>query len=82
MKELIIESHQLLMEEFDNMDKLPMFEIETEKDEYEIYNLHAEIWGLWTFGNGGVLEIEWDSVFSLDEHLQEMFCKCQEDSGL
>ena len=68
-----------LKEQFEQIDKMPIFEIET-TDGYEIYNINATDYGLYTQGiNGDGIGVEWDDVFSLDEHLQELYEKCYED---
>ena len=83
-----IESHMELLEEFNNMDKIPMFEIsygdfdESQYGEYEIYEITANKNGLECHGINKLLEVSWDSAFSLDEHLQELYYICLEDMGV
>jgi len=71
-----------LTQEFNNMDKLPMFEIELNNGNYELYNLYIEDNNLCSMGNNGLLHLELDDVFSLDENLQEFYDVCYEDSLL
>ena len=65
-----------LLEQFDNMDKSPMFEINyldygiTSKDEYVYTYISADEHGIWCDGD---VYLAWDDTFSLDEHLQELF---------
>ena len=74
-----------LLNEFNNMSKLPVFEISYEDmgivndDEYEVYNINADINGLNTLGINGLISIEWDETFSLDEHIQELHELCCND---
>ncbi len=67
-----------LIEEFNNMDKLPMFEIEY-NEEYFIYNITATESGLETQGESGLITVDWDDTFSLDEHLQSLYELCYEE---
>ncbi len=62
-----------LLEQFEKMQKMPIIEINKADyiggdDDYEIYNITADIKGLYT----GSFFVEWDVVFSLDEHLQAL----------
>lgn len=62
-----------LLEQFENMQKMPIIEINKADyiggdDDYEIYNITADKKGLYT----GSFFVEWDVVFSLDEHLQAL----------
>ena len=74
-----------LLNEFNNMSKLPIFEISYEyleiinDDEYEIYNINADATGLNTLGINGLISIEWDDTFSLDENIQELYELCCND---
>ena len=83
-----IESHTELLAEFEGMSKFPMFEIsygdfdESQEGEYEIYEITANRNGLECRGINKLLEVSWDSAFSLDEHLQELYYRCLEDMGV
>jgi len=63
-----------LLDQFRNMDKLALFEINWSdyglNDEWEIFTIQANEAGLFT---NGYPMVEWDNTFSLDEHLQELF---------
>jgi hypothetical protein len=71
--------------QFQNMDKLPLFEINWKdydsrsEDDYEVFNIQADEHGIYTIVDGGIVVIEWDNTFSLDEHLQELYSKVLED---
>ena len=67
-----------LINEFNNMNKMPLFEIEY-GEEYFIYNIKATKKGLETKGETQTIEIEWDECFSLDEHLQGLYSLCVEE---
>lgn len=65
-----------LLEEFRNIDRIPIFEINLkdyddslESDEFEIHQIYSDELGLYTSEH----RVMWDSDFSLDEHLQELF---------
>ena len=73
---------QNLIEQFNNMKRIPLFEIELD-DEYHIFHIMADDAGLHAGGvtNSGFhpyhgLSVEWDDSFSLDEHLQELYDVC------
>ena len=62
-----------LLEQFNNMQKMPIIEINKADynggdDDYEIYNITADKKGLYA----GSLFVGWDVTFSLDEHLQTL----------
>ena len=68
-----------LLEEFNNMSLIPMFEIEID-DEYYVYYINATDEGLELGGasNTGFMSyglelVEWDDCFSLDEHLHTLY---------
>ena len=77
--------------EFNNMDRMPLFEIEY-NGEYYIYNIIATDEGLEAGGCGGAgfipygISVEWDDCFSvddcpsLDEHLEGLYELCYEDA--
>ena len=67
-----------LIEEFNNISKMPIFEIEY-NNEYFIYNIGATREGLETRGETMTLKVEWDDCFSLDEHLQSLYELCLEE---
>jgi hypothetical protein len=70
-----------LLEQFQNMSKLPLFEINWKdydsrgEDDYEVFNIQADEHGIYVIVDGGIVVIEWDDTFSLDEHLQELYNK-------
>ncbi len=74
-----------LIEEFNNMKSLPMFEIEVD-GEYHIYYIEATSKGLEA---GGVTNIgfssyglicDWEEDCSLDYHLEGLYEICLEDA--
>ena len=65
-----------LIEEFNNMSKLPMFEIQ-HVGEYYIYNIEATEDGLET--NCGI-SIEWEEDGNLDYYLEGLYELCLEDA--
>jgi len=74
-----------LLEQFQNMDKLPLFEINWKdhdsrsEDDLEIFNIQADEHGICTMVDGGIIVIEWDDTFCLDEHLQDLYSKILEE---
>ena len=65
-----------LLKEFNDMKRLPIIEIDREdlgitdyEDRYEVFDIEADEVGLHCKN----ITIEWDDIFSLDEHLQEMY---------
>lgn len=66
---------QMLLEEFRNMEKLPLFEFETLDEGWETWEIYANDDEIYTLG----YRVEWDSAFSLDEHLQELYSRMRED---
>jgi len=74
-----------LTQEFNDMDKIPMFEIcladygTTGDDEYSLFNIYAGATTLNTIGHNGLISIKLDSDFSLDENLQALYDLCIED---
>ena len=72
----------MLLQEFKSMRAMPIMEIEG-----EVYHIDANELGLYAGGITNVgfyayegLFIEWDGVFSLDEHLQALYELIMEDS--
>ena len=72
--------------EFENMKNIPMFEIEREDGGCCIYHIIATNHGLeaggmcnYGFHNYKGLEVPYDDVFSLDEHIQELYELCLGD---
>jgi len=65
----ILQHKNKMISEFNNMDKLPIIEYEYEDGEFDTYNLFVTPYGIQA-RNTDIL-IEWDYVFTLDEHLQE-----------
>ena len=76
-----MENYKLeLMQEFENMDRMPIFEInlkdyyeDLEEDEYEIFTLYVNEKGIGVY-HSDIFE-EWDGCFSLDEHIQSIYEK-------
>lgn len=69
---------QHLLKEFEQMPKLPLFEINLKdfyedyiEDEYEIFNICADETGLHIYHTD--IFVEWDECFSLDEHIQALY---------
>ena len=69
-----------LMQEFENMNRMPIFEInlkdyyeDLEEDEYEIFTLYINEKGIGVY-HSDIFE-EWDRCFSLDEHIQAIYEK-------
>lgn len=63
-----------LQEQFNNIDRMPIIEINTAdyiggEDDYIVFNISADDTGLHTNN----ISVEWDEVFSLDEHLQSLY---------
>ena len=70
--ELEIENHKKeMIEQFNNMNKLPIIEYEYEDGEFDTFYITVDNQGLHVIGTK--LSIEWDYVFTLDEHLQEVY---------
>ena len=69
-----------LMQEFENMNRMPIFELnlkdyyeDLEEDEYEIFTLYINEKGIGIY-HSDIFE-EWDECFSLDEHIQAIYEK-------
>ena len=63
-----------LKEQFEAMDKMPIIEINMAdyiggEDDYIVFNISADDTGLRTNN----IFVEWDNIFSLDEHLQSLY---------
>ena len=78
---------KIMIEQFNNMKCMPIFEIETEDGEFHVYYISASVKGLELGGvaNIGFLPygldiVEWDVNFGLDEHLQELYEIAYEDA--
>ena len=82
-----------LLKQFNDCNLMKLFEIpvepneEGESEEWEIFYINGTSEGLEAGGaaNIGFLHIDkealtvaWDDTFSLDEHLQELYEKCQD----
>lgn len=76
-----------LLKEFNEIDLMPLFEIETGPNAWEVFHIEASEEGLEAGGacNLGFLSIsreelfiEWDPCFSLDEHLETLYDQCIE----
>ena len=65
-----------LLQQFNEMNKIPLFEIEN-NGEFYIYDIVADDIGL--SAGSTDCSIEWDDTFSLDEHLQSLYELCYED---
>ena len=70
----------MLLEKFNAMYKMPIFEILNNDGEYEVYYIQATKKGLELGGVTNVgfhsyeLEtVEWNEDFSLDEHLEKLY---------
>ena len=75
-----------LINEFNSMDSMPIFEINIE-DAFYVYYVEATEKGLEAGGcsNTGFMAmgleyIEWDNRFSLNEHLEELYEVCYFDA--
>jgi len=62
-----------LINEFKNMDSLPIIEIETLEDGWNYYTINISETSLWCQGVNNVISIDLDECFSLDEHLQYLY---------
>ena len=63
-----------LKEQFEAMDRMPIIEINAADyiggdDDYIIFNISADDKGLYADN----ISVEWDNIFSLDEHLQSLY---------
>lgn len=57
-----------LLEEFNNMERIPIMELEVEQEGYLIVYVTADEEGIY----GDFEKVEWDEIFTLDEHLQTL----------
>lgn len=69
-----------LKEQFEAMDRMPIIEINMAdyiggEDDYIIFDISADDTGLRTNN----IFVEWDNIFSLDEHLQSLYNLIIED---
>ena len=70
-----------LLEQFNNMKKMPIIEInwadyfELENDDWEMFEIRADNDGLYC----NDIKINWDDIYSLEEHLQLLFDKITEN---
>lgn len=62
---------QELLNEFINIDKIPMFEIQGSDDEFYYDYIVADDKGL-RMNNFNNTFVAWDEYFSLDEHLEQL----------
>ena len=60
-----------LLDQFNNIKVMPIFEIETTDGEFEIHTIEANEQGLSILYTD--VTHEWDNIFSLDENLQMLF---------
>ena len=63
--------------EFNNMDRMPLFEIEY-NGEYYIYNIIATKDGLAVLHSD--VSVEWEQDYTLDYHLEGLYELCYEDA--
>jgi len=69
-----------LLNEFNQITKLRLFELEFEVDgikDYSIYRICADKNGLYSPECLGF--VDWCDCFTLDEHLQELYEICEDD---
>jgi hypothetical protein len=72
---------ETLYNEFQNINKMKMFEIEVE-GEHVLYNIEANEKGLSArLYCDDEAFIEWDDCFTLDEHLQDLYELCCNDAN-
>ena len=82
---------QLLIRQFEIMDKMKIFEIDIaealglSENEYYLFHLNADKKGIsaGSITNAGFYQldnlfVEWDEYYSLDEHLEFLYDKCYE----
>jgi hypothetical protein len=68
-----------LLEQFQNMKHDPIIEINWKDyngeldDDWEIFTIQADEHGVYTIVDDGLIVVQWDDIFSLDEHLQELY---------
>ena len=66
-----------LLQEFQNMHKMPIFEIQDETTgEWDYWTIYANEAGLRLIGTD--IFVQWDDCFSLDEHLESLYEKLME----
>jgi len=76
-----------LIEEFENMKNIPMFELQIE-EEFYIYHIRATKRGLVAGGCSNIgfipygINIAWDVNCSLDYHLEGLYELCYDDAYL
>ena len=59
-----------LFDQFNNMQAMPIFELEDSNGEFEVYTIQANEAGLQVLYTG--IFQPWDDIFSLDEHIQAL----------
>ena len=60
-----------LISDFNTMDKYPIIEYEYEPNEFDIFYIGVDQDGI--YANNTDIKVEWDYVFTLDEHLQALY---------
>jgi len=69
-----------LLKQFNAIEKMKLFEIEIESEFY-LYDIEANEKGLFCSSyKSGALSVDWDAVFSLDEHLGVLYELCLYDA--
>jgi hypothetical protein len=71
MKNEIQAHKEEMIEQFNNMDNMPIIEYEYEPNEFDVFYIDVDSRGIYVIGSN--LRIDWDYVFTLDEHLQELY---------
>jgi hypothetical protein len=67
-----IQAHkEEMIEQFNNIDNMPIIEYEYEPNEFDVFYIDVDSRGIYVMGSN--LRIDWDYVFTLDEHLQELY---------
>ena len=67
-----------LLEQFNEITLITIFEIEVSEGEYEIYNISADSAKIYIQHTD--ISVNWDSDFSLDSHLETLYEECYEDA--
>ena len=72
---------QNFIEQLEQSGKIPLFEIERFHNDYDVWDISITENG-WIRANNGIdtMAVRIDSCFSLDEHLQELYQKCEQAS--
>jgi hypothetical protein len=71
MKNEIQAHKEEMIEQFNNIDNMPIIEYEYEPNEFDVFYIDVDSRGIYVIGSN--LRIDWDYVFTLDEHLQELY---------